>query len=548
MLLKKGGIVLKPYRIDFVNGRGHEMTLDKDGGIRRSELDELEINMLRSQNVPCLLPMEWMEMDGNVTFRYALNGKKMLIHRLQQQPLAMDQFYGLLHKVVSGLLECRDYMLRPEGCMLGDAFLFVGENIEDVSFVYVPLHAREEESAAGDDLLAMVARWSAYIEHVDGEGLQEVLRMFGGNRWPLEELRELMMEKLGSKHLLPEAAFGNDGITRGHEFKQNLDDMDGSTRNRMQASRIFERSAPEREDSMHGQGRGYSSITTNESIENCDQGDESFIDSGEAAAKKSGSQRWLIASGGVLGTACIWRFVYLGYSTTQTMLVSLGLTVLLLAAVVWMWRRGTGMLLEPSAPVPEGEDMAASFELHSGPLRAGERWRTGDSPRESWSMQDENDRKDGVTTSSLGSYALPPQVKKAEDEQRKMDDLLAPTTVLGGKDADQANDGGGHVAADVLLRRRWNGKEEVIPISSEVFRIGRGSGGDGYEEKADGVSRLHLEIVKEQGCHVAKDLGSRNGSLLNGTMMVPYKSYPLAVGDTIQLTGNKGPAYQFGKG
>ncbi|QNK59704.1 DUF6382 domain-containing protein [Paenibacillus sp. PAMC21692] len=516
---------MKPYRIDFVNGRGHEMTLDKDGGIRRSELDELEINMLRSQNVPCLLPLEWMEMDGNLTFRYALNGKKMLIHRLQQQPLAMEQFYGLLHKVVSGLLECRDYMLRPEGCMLGDTFLFVGENIEDVSFVYVPLHARKEESAAGDDLLAMVARWSAYIEHVDGEGLQEVLRMFGGNRWPLEELRELMLEKLGSKHLLPEAASGNDGITS-----------------------IFERGVPERADSMHRQGLGYSSITTNESIESFDQGDESFIDSGEASAKKSGSRRWLIASGGVLGTACIWRFVYLGYSTTQTMLVSLGLTVLLLAAVVWMWRRGAGMLLEPSAPVPEGEDMAVSFELHSGPLRRGERWRTDDSPRESWSMQDESDRKDGVTTSSLGSYALPPKVKEAEAEQRKMDDLHAPTTVLGGKDADQANDGGGHVAADVLLRRRWNGKEEVIPISSDVFRIGRGCGGDGYEEKADGVSRLHLEIVKEQGCHVAKDLGSRNGSLLNGTMMVPYKSYPIAVGDTIQLTGNKGPAYQFGKG
>ncbi|MDF2836925.1 MAG: hypothetical protein K0Q63_2565 [Paenibacillus sp.] len=195
-----------PYRIDFIHGRGHEMTLDKEGGIGRGDLDELDINMLKSQRVPCLLPVEWVEMDGRVTFRYALSGKKMLLHRLQQEPLTMQQFYGLLLRVASALLECRDYMLRPEGCLLGDTFMFVGDNLEDLSFVYVPLISRKDESDQGDDLLAMVARWTAYVEEVDGEGLRNILQLFNANRWPLVELRRLLLEMLGKQRSNPAIA------------------------------------------------------------------------------------------------------------------------------------------------------------------------------------------------------------------------------------------------------------------------------------------------------------------------------------------------------
>ena len=66
-----------------------------------------------------------------------------------------------------------------------------------------------------------------------------------------------------------------------------------------------------------------------------------------------------------------------------------------------------------------------------------------------------------------------------------------------------------------------------------------------FEEQAGGVSRLHLEIEYLDGKHRAKDLGSRNGSLLNGQAMIAYKAYTLALGDVIHLAGLNGPSYEF---
>jgi len=50
-----------------------------------------------------------------------------------------------------------------------------------------------------------------------------------------------------------------------------------------------------------------------------------------------------------------------------------------------------------------------------------------------------------------------------------------------------------------------------------------------------GVSRKHAEIVLEQGQFFLKDLGSTNGSWLNGRQLVAGKTYPLTNGDQIRL-------------
>ncbi|MDQ6420329.1 DUF6382 domain-containing protein [Paenibacillus sp. LHD-117] len=526
---------MKPYRIDFVMGRGHEMTLDREGGIRRSDLDELEINMLKSQRIPCLLPLEWLEMDGNVTFRYSLSGKKMLLHKLQHQPLTMEQFYGLILQVAGALIECRDYMLRPEGCLLGDTFIFAGENLEDLSFVYVPLNSRREESAQGDDLLALVARWTAYVENVDGEGLRDMLQLFNGNRWPLVELRELLLDAMGSRHAKRESAAYAASLVHTKKHKAAIPPGGGAGYGGeygeadAYANRIdTERRLPETFVSGVDNPIGM-------------EAPDADIDNGfDSASERSKKRKWLSVTAFVLGAACIWRFVYLGHPSAQTLLVSLGLTMLLLVGAALLWRKGTELLLadNESDMNSNSNEPFDAFEPRSEPLQQKSRWQNRPRIRESLIGL-------GGTTSSIGSYALPGKPLVDHGYAAALNrGMLPPTVVLG------ANEAGGSADAQaglpiIVLKRSWNGKEEEIPLESDRFQIGRAGEGIGYEEKADGVSRLHLEIVKEQGCHAAKDLGSRNGSLLNGTMMVPYKSYPIAVGDTIQLAGNKGPAYQL---
>ncbi len=49
------------------------------------------------------------------------------------------------------------------------------------------------------------------------------------------------------------------------------------------------------------------------------------------------------------------------------------------------------------------------------------------------------------------------------------------------------------------------------------------------------VSRLHAEVIFENECFYIRDLGSRNGTSLNGVKLVSYKVHPLNDGDVITL-------------
>lgn len=55
-------------------------------------------------------------------------------------------------------------------------------------------------------------------------------------------------------------------------------------------------------------------------------------------------------------------------------------------------------------------------------------------------------------------------------------------------------------------------------------------------DNSSGVSRAHVELSRSQsGGYVIKDLGSVNGTMLQGNLLAPYKEYPLADGDTFIL-------------
>lgn len=74
-------------------------------------------------------------------------------------------------------------------------------------------------------------------------------------------------------------------------------------------------------------------------------------------------------------------------------------------------------------------------------------------------------------------------------------------------------------------------KGEEYPILNFPFRIGRMSGNDiVFEDKR--VSRYHSEILLKDDAYIIQDLGSRNGTLVNG---IKITSANLRVGDRITI-------------
>lgn len=257
---------------------------------------------------------------------------------------------------------------------------------------------------------------------------------------------------------------------------------------------------------------------------------DDFMD--DESDQATGNQRsmWLVGAAFIVVSACVWRFIYFENPANQSLLISSGLTLILFTVVLFFKKRDADhqvtedSLLEISEP----------FEENSSSKRFKKGWN-----HEQEQLVD--------TTDSLGSYSLPPRNSQSHTSS---EGAMLPTTYLGSGMLEENSTAllGSADSEKTWLKRVWKGQEEEITIALESFKIGRAAEGVSYAESADGVSRVHLEIERIDGEHHAKDLGSRNGSLLNGNLMVPYKAYKLMTGDTIHLAGMKGPVYELHRG
>jgi len=86
---------------------------------------------------------------------------------------------------------------------------------------------------------------------------------------------------------------------------------------------------------------------------------------------------------------------------------------------------------------------------------------------------------------------------------------------------------------------------QILPLADRTeFTLGRSAEGQPivpdvdlspYNAYANGVSRLHavIKLVKDQ--IVLVDLGSSNGTYLNGNRLIPYEETSIAHGDVVYL-------------
>ncbi len=88
-----------------------------------------------------------------------------------------------------------------------------------------------------------------------------------------------------------------------------------------------------------------------------------------------------------------------------------------------------------------------------------------------------------------------------------------------------------------------SGRQAQLPATSEIL-LGRLDAAHGIFPDLDltadgglgrGVSRRHAKIVQRSGEFFVEDVGSANGTFLNGQRLTPYLPYPLHSGDEVQL-------------
>ncbi|WP_195576188.1 DUF6382 domain-containing protein [Paenibacillus sp. 1001270B_150601_E10] len=123
--------------------------------------------------------------------------------------------------------------------------------------------------------------------------------------------------------------------------------------------------------------------------------------------------------------------------------------------------------------------------------------------------------------------------------------LAAHTSVLnsGPQDATvllTSNQTGNHQAKAGKLRIQRLAKDGVTVAEEKTagewpFVLGRAEQGVHYLLMETGVSKLHCELMKDTEGYTIQDLGSKNGTELNGELLIPYKTYQVEDGARIKL-------------
>ncbi|MFD0717384.1 DUF6382 domain-containing protein [Paenibacillus sp. GCM10027626] len=513
---------MRALRIDFAVRRGHEMVIEQEEGIMRSELDEIELHMLQAQQITGLLPVEWLDIDGNVRFYYHLAGRRMLSSWLRTNPLKMTDFYALLLAVVEILHACKHYMLQPEGFILQEQTIYIGERIEDISLTYLPLHNKElhgRENVASA-LQNLIVQWISYVDTPDGRGLQTIIRQLHGKENPWEQLRQTLVGLSGR------SAENSAESSAAQLYKQtNADEARPPV-----PKPLLDESRSSLLDSFMNDGYRPGEEAMSQLLM------EELRDSPLMAQKRPVERKSIyLLLGYVIAVAVIWRFTYMEHTADHMLLISAGLTLLATAALLLFWKKAK--LADLAEQVQE-----SNAEIVQGvPLQGEgvERERQSE-PRfavyhHHYSGFEEKGGAPIVAAGKSREEAVPPP---ADDATVLLADSTDSTSIRPEMDGN----------ATPWLEREEKGKHERIEMNGKLFVIGRSEDSAQYVDHASGVSRAHLELLYENKEWLAKDIGSRNGSSLNGEAMIPYKQYRLQNGDIVQLAGENGPKYAFRAG
>ena len=557
---------------DFVRNGGAFMILEKAGGMRMEELSRVQIGMLLSNRIPRFLSVHTREIDQNVTLQYDISGYKMLSQMLKSGQIGLPVLYHLLFQLADTLVECRQYMLEPKNLWIQEDYIFIRGSIEqgELGLVYVPGMNTQQKDHTPQLFRDLVIRLMAHVQELQGEGIQRVLQLCNDEWWDIQQLRELLLELCAGHLVRPrdihqlekknEANFNYDKPDteqsephlrqQQHFIKPNLDVDDIKLRSNSFLHRRTEGRPPvvntprihQRQDSTRIESPSPLFLSTGQ--ENVEIEEQS-----SAPNSSRTTYIWLIC---MLSMALVWRFIYMAQPGQNGLILSIALSLGLIAMGSWMWKK-TGNSRNKSG-IHHFKFLSLSVlgrKKNKGPQAEEEmyqeswRWnavdqtqkeknssidvlpvdtiyeeRAASRPDLPESLYTEEQKQESVTTSGLQFTA--PAVEATVNLQQ-----LAPSAT----EKKSSN------VPSCYLERTLNKGErsERVEVMGASFVIGRAADMVQCVDSSTGVSRAHVELSRSQSGYVIKDLGSVNGTMLQGDLLAPYKEYPLTDGDTFIL-------------
>ena len=125
-------------KADFMQNGGTIMVLDRAEGIQSSELNHVQLGMIRSSRIPHFLK-HMKEVDYKVTLEYDITGKNA-ISNVKERAHDADRIFWIA-QIVTALEDSKLYMLQPENYILHEDYLFIEGSLHlgTLYLTYVPV-------------------------------------------------------------------------------------------------------------------------------------------------------------------------------------------------------------------------------------------------------------------------------------------------------------------------------------------------------------------------------------------------------------------------
>ncbi|KEQ24378.1 DUF6382 domain-containing protein [Paenibacillus tyrfis] len=540
-------------KVDFDNRNGHFMVLSSPAGMRQQDLSSFQVNMLSANRIPRLLEVQVEARNGDVCLYYAITGKRMLSHWLRMEKLSLAQYYSLLLHIVEVLDDSKVYMLQPGRYILKEEYIYCGAGFQDLYLTYIPKEHLEGKGSVSSDIQQLASRLIHRVTELQGSGFQELMRYLQEEAFNLPELKQLLLKQIGLLQHVSPVGPEPAGMTASpqhafrasvhpesmlfHSPEQPFSDTPRAVRNEYSVYEPIGGQIPVSSPSQHSTEPGMYRT--------------------EAAPKaKSESRRKQLFV--ILLTVLAWCFIWKIYfdDPSDTMLwMCIGLTLIFTAGALVLFLR----IAKTSTEAPKQGTPVLSFETNNEKLPEPDRGdqasfmsRVGlasPSPISFATLGDTvmpntgypKEQPDPISSPVTGYSQLSLGETQPYETHPQSLDLAMRTTLLAPQDATvflgkvpRPSD-----RSCACLEVFRNGVRERIQLHKNSFVIGRaGAGADWVHEEA-GVSRLHAEFVKDDEGYAVKDLGSRNGTTVNGESLVPYRVHQLKEGDIVKIVSTE---------
>lgn len=548
----------------FEQQRGLWMVLEGIVPWRREKLDPLQVGMLQACSIPGLLPVSVEELDGEVRLRYRLSACRMLSQALRAERWTMIDAMAALCKLAEAAEQCQDHMLDFRRLMLDDDHIFVGDGWHDLRFAYLPLDAEEADLNTSAGLEKLIVRWLMRTADPDGKAMQQMLELAASREFVPSALRGYARQYLCERaeqtagrmsgRQSSSAAIGQHASVAVYPaFSPGIHEEVSSL-----SEPQFER--PPSAVPMFPSDRGGDApaVQANKNLDahswwydrgtderdklpdERPEGEHELSNVGEASIPGGMTvMRWrlwlVLLSSAAAGIG--WKMLYGEAPGTKSAILSLGVSAACVGLCLYLWNGFAG-----KKPLRSRHSDAAPQQTPSRPpaaLRAQMPERSAyaavSEPAEAMtpSVGGTSGRFIGYGSDVLRGEKIE---ERDEEEERHSHTEWLPAK----RDATELLSSAAVAARQPACFLEWESGERPcrIALQAESVIIGRARDIAQHVDESSGISRAHLEMLRQEGGWAAKDLGSRNGSWLNGAPMAPYEPYPLASGDCLQMAGS----------